>query len=135
MLSFLQERSKVARKIIDKVGKKRGKLVSQMSQLCEAYIAFAHMDASSHRHAKGEPTFVWSKSSCSFLRCVTLLSALITQHPSPPHLTPAEAIPIPADQLILKIKDLTEVTIPTMEIPVNTKNNLALLLKSAKVQL
>lgn len=34
----------------------------------------------------------------------------------------AEAIPIPADQPIMKIKDLEEVTIPTVEIKANTKN-------------
>lgn len=79
---FDLERSEVALKIISGIRKKRGKLISGIERLCDAYITFAYMDASRHKTEK-------------------------------------KAIPIPADQPIIQIKDLNEVAIPTMELKVD----------------
>lgn len=109
----------MAHKIISEVRKKRGQMIGGMQRLCDAYITLAYMDASRHKTEKSESSFVRSTPSRSFLRCEALSSAPVT----PPLPAPTtEAIPIPADQPIMKIKDLEEVTIPTMEIKANTEN-------------
>ncbi|XP_050985185.1 serine-protein kinase ATM [Labeo rohita] len=46
------ERAEVARKIIDLVRKKRGKMVKDIEILCNAYITLAYMDASRHKNEK-----------------------------------------------------------------------------------
>lgn len=79
---FDLERSNVALKIISAIRKRRAPMVHGIERLCDAYIAFAYMDASRHKTEK-------------------------------------RAIPIPADQPIVQIKDLDEVAIPTMEMKVD----------------
>ncbi|XP_051534451.1 serine-protein kinase ATM isoform X2 [Myxocyprinus asiaticus] len=46
------ERAEVARKIVDVVCKKRGKMIQGIEMLCNAYITLAYMDASRHKTEK-----------------------------------------------------------------------------------
>ncbi|XP_035241866.1 serine-protein kinase ATM [Anguilla anguilla] len=77
-----KERSDVALRIINEIRKQRGRMVSGLEALCNAYITLAYLDASRHKNEK-------------------------------------KAIPIPSDQPIMKIKDLDDIAIPTMEIKVD----------------
>lgn len=119
----------MARKLISVVSKKQGVMVRDTERLCDAYIRLAYMDVSRHKTEKSESSehdgvqkykfksvfFLWGflfgfenwKIPFSFFKCLIFLVLYVL-----------EAIPIPADQPIMQIKELSEVTIPTMEIKV-----------------
>lgn len=102
---MLQERSDRAQKVLRLVQKRRSQLVGGMERLCDAYITLAYMDASRHKTQKSERPLVvpaWRRGlSFSHLG-----------------LFPG-AIPIPADQPIMQIRDLDQVLIPTLELKVD----------------
>lgn len=50
----MQERSDVARKIINSIKKKRAEMIRGIECLCDAYITLAYMDASRHKTEKSE---------------------------------------------------------------------------------
>ncbi|KAF0030872.1 hypothetical protein F2P81_017603 [Scophthalmus maximus] len=119
--AFDQERSDVARKIIGSIRKKRGEMIRGIERLCDAYITLAYMDASRHKTEKS--TSSYSRVSC---RCSQYSTVLLSscEHEMKYFFMCSlfrsiEAIPIPADQPIMQIKDLEEVVIPTMEIKVD----------------
>lgn len=53
-ISILQERSDVAKKIINEIKKKRREMIRGVERLCDAYITLAYMDASRHKTEKSE---------------------------------------------------------------------------------
>ena len=50
----LQERSEVAKKIINEIRKRKAPMIRGIELLCDAYITLAYMDASRHKAEKSE---------------------------------------------------------------------------------
>lgn len=91
-------------------------MIQGIERLCDAYITLAYMDASRHKNEKSEQLERSMLHNVNFDKQQSRFIVKIPVCVCPCFFT--EAIPIPADQPIMQIKDLDEVVIPTMEVKV-----------------